>query len=36
MKINLRIAVMSHLSDAEQLIELGLGDKAHNQIETAK
>lgn len=36
MKINLRIAVMSHLSDAEQLIELGLGDKAHHQIETAK
>lgn len=36
MKINLRIAVMSHLSDAEQLIELGLGDKAHRQIETAK
>lgn len=27
---------MSHLSDAEQLIELGLGDKAHHQIETAK
>ena len=36
MKINLRLAVMSHLSDAEQLIELGLGDKAHHQIETAK
>ena len=36
MKINLRLAVMSHLSDAEQLIELGLGDKAHRQIETAK
>ena len=36
MKINLRIAVMSHLSDAEHLIELGLGDKAHHQIETAK
>ncbi len=36
MKINLRIAVMSHLSDAEQLIELGLGDKAHLEIETAK
>lgn len=36
MKINLRLSVMSHLSDAEQLIELGLGDKAHHQIETAK
>ena len=36
MKINLRIAVMSNLSDAEHLIELGLGDKAHHQIETAK
>lgn len=36
MKINLRIAVMSHLSDAEHLIELGLEDKAHFEIETAK
>lgn len=36
MKINIRLAVMSHLSDAEQLIEFGLGDKAHREIETAK
>ena len=36
MKINVRIAVMSHLSDAEHLIEFGLGDKAHHEIETAK
>lgn len=36
MKINLRLAVISHLSDAEHLIELGLGDKAHFEIETAK
>ena len=27
---------MSHLSDAEHLIEFGLGDKAHSEIETAK
>ena len=36
MKIDLRIAVMSHLSDAEHLIELGLRDKAKGEIETAK
>lgn len=36
MKINVRLAVMSHLSDAEHLIELGLGDKAYHEIETAK
>lgn len=36
MKINLRLAVMSHLSDAEHLIEMGLKDKAQHQIETAK
>lgn len=36
MKINVRLAVMSHLSDAEHLIELGLGDKAHHKIEMAK
>lgn len=36
MKINLRLSVMSHLSDAEHLIKLGLGDKAHFEIETAK
>ena len=27
---------MSHLSDAEHLIELGLKDKAQHKIETAK
>lgn len=36
MKINVRLAVMSHLSDAEHLIEFGLGDKAQHEIETAK
>ena len=36
MRVDLRIAVMSHLSDAEHLIELGLGDKAQHEIETAK
>ena len=36
MKINLRLAVMSHLSDAEHLIEMGLKDKAQHKIETAK
>lgn len=36
MKINVRIAIMSHLSDAEHLIELGLKDKAQHKIETAK
>ena len=36
MKIDLRIAVMSHLSDAEHLIEFGLEDKAKGEIETAK
>lgn len=36
MKINIRLAIMSHLSDAEQLLEFGLGDKAHREIETAK
>lgn len=36
MKIDLRIAVMSHLSDAEHLIELGLRDKARQEIEMAK
>lgn len=36
MKVDLRIAIMSHLSDAEHLIELGLGDKARNKIEGAK
>lgn len=36
MKINVRLAVMSHLSDAEHLIELGLGDKAQHKIEMAK
>ena len=36
MKVDLRIAIMSHLSDAEHLIELGLGDKARHKIEGAK
>lgn len=36
MKIDLRIAVMSHLSDSEHLIELGLRDKARQEIEMAK
>lgn len=36
MKVDLRIAIMSHLSDAEHLIELGLGDKARYKIEGAK
>lgn len=36
MKINIRLAIMSHLSDAEQLLEFGLLDKAHREIETAK
>lgn len=33
MRVDLRIAVMSHLSDAEHLIELGLEDKARQKIE---
>lgn len=36
MKIDLRIAIISHLSDAEHLIEMGLKDKAQHKIETAK
>lgn len=36
MRVDLRIAVMSHLSDAEHLIELGLEDKARQKIEMAK
>ena len=36
MKVDLRITIMSHLSDAEHLIELGLGDKARYKIEGAK
>ena len=36
MKIDLRIAIISHLSDVEHLIEMGLKDKAQHKIETAK
>ena len=32
MEIKVRIAILSHLSDAQELINMGFKDKAYNQI----
>ena len=36
MEIKVRIAILSHLSDAQELINMGFKDKAYNQITFAK
>lgn len=36
MKVEVRIAIMSHLSDAQELIDIGIKDKALEQINYAK
>ena len=36
MKVEVRMAIMSHLSDAQELIDIGIKDKASEQINYAK
>ena len=36
MKVEVRMAIMSHLSDAQELINMGAKDKALEQINYAK
>lgn len=36
MQIEVRMAIMSHLSDAQELIDMGIKDKASEQINYAK
>lgn len=36
MQVEVRMAIMSHLSDAQELINMGIKDKASEQINYAK
>lgn len=36
MQVEVRMAIMSHLSDAQELIDMGIKDKASEQINYAK
>ena len=36
MQIEVRMAIMSHLSDAQELIQLGCNEKANEEINYAK
>ena len=36
MQVEVRMAIMSHLSDAQELIDMGIKDKASKQINYAK
>lgn len=36
MEIKIRIAILSHLSDAQELIRMGFKDKAYDRITFAK
>jgi hypothetical protein len=36
MKVEVRMAIISHLSDAQELIDIGIKDKASEQINYAK
>lgn len=36
MEINIRIAILSHLSDAQELMGMGFKDKAYDHITFAK
>ena len=36
MKVEVRMAIISHLSDAQELIDMGLKEKASQQINYAK
>ena len=36
MKVEVRMAIISHLSDAQELIDMGIKDKASEQINYAK
>ena len=36
MEIKIRIAILSHLSDAQELMNMGFKDKAYDQITFAK
>ena len=36
MQVEVRMAILSHLSDAQELIDMGIKDKASEQINYAK